>query len=142
MWRVCAVRHSMVSALWRSLSRCGVFGTRSPFSRSCVDVTRVTNRPLTPNFLSVPYKLDPSLQYRTPGLGFPGLSSTHTSGRPRVLAGPSGPASTMLHGRARAYHGVGYATNFTFSLKSASPLQLNRTQPKSNLSAERFCRGL
>ena len=49
-------------------------------------------------------------------------------------------------GPSRAYLGVGYAANFTFWLKTASPLQLNRTQPKSNLSAdllaERFCRGL
>jgi hypothetical protein len=63
--------------------------------------------------------------------------------RPQPVRAPPRATRAREHpGRSRAYLGVGYAANFTFGLKSDSPLQLNRTQPKSNLSAERFCRGL
>ena len=71
--------------------RCGVFGTRSPFSYSCVAVTELLTGLLPPDFYLYP-KLDPSLP--DTGIGLSRLF-TRTSGRPRVLAGPSGPASAM-----------------------------------------------
>ena len=84
-----------------------MFGTRSPFSHSCVDVTELLTGLLPPTFCLYPKTRSIVTGHRDWAFR---ASHPHLG----TAQGARGPVRAReRHGRSRAYHGVGYATNFT-----------------------------
>jgi len=115
--------------------RCGVFGTRSPFSYSCVAVTELLTGLLPPDFYL--YCLTRSIVTGHRDWALPAFHP-HLG----TAQGARGPVRAReRHGRSRAYHRrLRYKLNFWLSSASSLSLSLQLWLDPSNFVSAEFVR--